>query len=192
MLPDKELNELVKKAKKYDEVAFGELYKHYFRKVYSFIYYKVSNVTAAEDLTGKVFLKALDKISTLNSDGKSFLPWILRIASNSTTDYFRAKGKSDKIFINNGDSMETQLLNVPSKDNPEEMVLNGIEFGKVKEAISQLTKDQQQVILLKFMSGLTNAQVGEILNKKEGAVKALTFRALNSLNRILGDDEQKI
>ena len=84
--------------------------------------------------------------------------------------------------------METQLLNVPSKDNPEEMVLNGIEFGKVKDAISQLTKDQQQVILLKFMSGLTNAQVGEILNKKEGAVKALTFRALNSLNRILGDD----
>jgi len=189
VLSDKELCKLVKKAKKYDENAFGELYKHYFRKVYNFVYYKVGNVTVTEDLTAKVFLKALDKIGTLNGDGKSFLPWILRIARNSTTDYFRVKGKSDKIFINNGDSTEAQLLNVPSKDDPEEMVLNGIEFDRVKGAISQLTKDQQQVILLKFMSGLTNAQVGEMLNKKEGAVKALTFRALNSLNRILGEDE---
>lgn len=187
MISEEELIDLVKRAKSRDKAAFSELYRLYLKKVYGFIYYKVGNAQAAEDLTSKVFLKAFEKIPGLSGDGRAFLAWMMRIAANSVTDYYRFKGKHDGLFMGGGDEVMDAALNSPSQVNVEETVLSSFQYERVKRAVLELPEDQQRVILLKYMSGLTNAQVAEVLSKTEGAVKALAFRAAGSLGKKLGN-----
>lgn len=184
---EEELTELVKRAKDRDEAAFSQLYRIYLKKVYGFIYYRVNNTQVAEDLTSKVFLKAFEKITTLSGDGQVFGAWMMRIAANSVTDYYRFKGKHDGLFHGGGDEVMEMALNSPSEENIEEFVLSGFEYQRVRKAVLELPEEQQRVILLKYMSGMTNGEVAEVLEKTEGAVKALAFRAVGALGKKLGN-----
>ncbi|MDI6799559.1 MAG: RNA polymerase sigma factor [Actinomycetota bacterium] len=186
MISEEELLGLVKRAKERDEAAFSELYRLYLKKVYGFIHYRVSSAQVAEDLTSKVFLKAFEKLPTLSGDGLVFVAWMMRIAANSVTDYYRSKGKHDGLFVGGDEAMDA-ALNSPSAGDVEEAVLSSFQYERVKRAVLELSEDQMRVILLKYMSGMTNAEVAEVLSKTEGAVKALAFRAVESLGKKLGN-----
>jgi len=170
---------LIRKAQEFEPAAFGEIYERYHSGVYKYIFYRVGDQSLAEDLTMEVFVKAIEAIDTYNYRGVPFSAWLYRIGSNLVVDHFRRQPARPAL------SLEEKLV---SGDNASADKLE-LEFGhqELRQALAELTDDQQQVIILKFVDGLSNYEVAQVLGKTEGAVKSLQHRALASLGRVLGE-----
>ena len=169
---------LVERAKRYEHQALTRLCELYYRDVYSYIYYRVSNVQDAEDITDDVFLKMVEAIRSCRARGeRSFLAWLFRIASNSVIDHHRRQAVRNHLPLDE--------KHLPMHAGPEIPVETKLTQERLQQAIPKLTDDQQQVIILKFIEGLSNAEAAQILGKSEGAIKALQHRGLISLRRIL-------
>jgi len=172
---------LIERAKRYDQKAISELYKRHVQSIYRYIYYRVGDVNVAEDLTADVFLRALEGLEGFTYRGIPFSAWLHRIAHARVTDYFRQQARRELL------PLDERL--VATEKGLQAMLEARLDHEELQSAIAQLTTDQQQVIILKFVEGLSNAEVARILGKSEGAVKSLQHRALNSLQRIMGREE---
>jgi RNA polymerase sigma-70 factor (ECF subfamily) len=172
---------LIERAKRYDQKAISELYKRHVQSIYRYIYYRVGDVNVAEDLTADVFLKALEGLERFTYRGIPFSAWLYRIAHARAMDHFRRQARREHL------PLDERL--VATGKGPQAMVEARLDHEELQSAIAQLTTDQQQVIILKFVEGLSNAEVAGILGKSEGAVKSLQHRALNSLQRITRREE---
>lgn len=168
---------LLERVQEYDKSALGEIYDRYAGRIYNYIYYRLGDAHLAEDLTGTVFLKMLEAIHTSKSWNVSFSGWLYRIAHNLVVDHYRRNQQEC------GAQLDERL--VASDEDPVKAVERRLESARLRQAIEELTEEQGQVIALKFVEGLTNAEVAQILGKTEGAIKSLQFRALASLRRIL-------
>jgi len=172
---------LIERAKRYDQKAISALYKRHAQSIYRYIYYRVGDVNVAEDLTADVFLRALEGLPGFTYRGIPFLAWLHRIAHARVMDYFRQQARRE--FL----PLDERL--VATEKGLQAMLEARLDHEELQSAIAQLTTDQQQVIILKFVEGLSNAEVARILGKSEGAVKSLQHRALNSLQRIMRGEE---
>lgn len=179
MISDDEIRNLVERAKKYDSKAFGKLYDLYFDQIYAYVFYKVGHVNEVEDLSEQVFLKALEGIRSFNWRGIPFSAWLFRIAHNLVIDRYRRNYKVTKVSIDEAAPIVSEI------GDPEKETIDNFHKEEIYIAISELTKDQQQVVILKFFSNLSNAEIAQTLDKPAGAVKSLQHRALKSLGRIL-------
>lgn len=170
-LPDSQLVILAKE----NQEAFGVLYERYIEKIYKYIFYRTGNHHDAEDLTSAVFHRAMGHIETYTERGVPFQAWLYRIAHNLVANWHRDHGRRKIIpldeFANAG--LQFDAPDVAAEDKEErEQLLN---------AIARLPEERQQLIVLKFISGLSNAEVGQILDRTEGAVKSLYHRTLLAL-----------
>ena len=172
---------LIEQAKRLDPAAFSTLYKRHVQAIYRYVYYRVGDVEVAEDLVSEVFLKALEGIESFTYIGVPFSSWLYRIARDRVNEYFRRQAKRAHLPLD-----ETL---VSAKVEPHTEVEARLQQEKLRLAIARLTEDQQQVVILKFIEGLSNATVAQILGKTEGAGKSLQHRALASLQRILTETE---
>ncbi|HVP21424.1 MAG TPA: sigma-70 family RNA polymerase sigma factor [Anaerolineaceae bacterium] len=170
---------LLKRAIDGDSNAFGELYMLHLDPIYRYIYFRINDTNDAEDLTEQTFLKAWQALPDYRDIGNPFSCWLYRIAHNLVIDYWRSK-KIDLIdrSVHPGEwpEIESNLL---------KRVIEAEEAGALARAISRLTADQQQVILLRFVEGYNHAEIARILEKSEGACRMLQNRALIALNQIL-------
>ncbi|MBI5879636.1 MAG: sigma-70 family RNA polymerase sigma factor [Chloroflexi bacterium] len=173
---------LVRRAVRRDADAFAELYDLYIDRIFKYVYYKVGLVPVAEDLTSQVFLKAWERIGDYQPTERPFAAWLYRIAHNLIVDHYRTRRAEAPL-----DELPLADERMPSFDDWAELHLTR---ERLQRAIARLTDDQQQVIILKFLEGYGTEQVGEILGKDKGAVRALQFRALNALQRLLRQPEQ--
>lgn len=167
---------LVERAQQCDSEAFGKLYECYADRIYGYILLKIGNATEAEDLTEQVFLRALENINSFSWRGIPFVAWLFRIARNQAIDHLRAKRATC--------SLDSALTLSCPEPGPEMTLELNVSRKELAWAISQLTEAQQQVIALKFAGGLKNAEVAQVMNKSEGAVKALQHSAIAALRRI--------
>lgn len=174
-----EEHDLIRKAQSYDPDAFGAIYERFYNGVYRYIFYRVGEQSLAEDLTMEVFVKAMEAIDTYSFRGVPFSAWLYRIASNLVVDHFRRQPSQMAV------SLEEKL--VASLEHPTGVLESEFAHHQLRRALSELTDDQQQVVILKFVDGLSNLEVAQILGKTEGAVKSLQHRALASLGRVLGE-----
>jgi RNA polymerase sigma-70 factor (ECF subfamily) len=169
---------LVERAKRYEPEALARLCELYFKDIYSYVYYRVSNVKDAEDLTDDVFLKMVEGIRSCRASAeRSFLAWLFRIAHNSVTDYYRRQAVRDHLPL--------EEKHLPAYDGPQVPVEAKLTQERLQQALLKLSDEQQQVIILRFVEGLSNAETARILGKSEGAIKALQHRSLVFLRRIL-------
>ena len=169
---------LIERAKQYEHQALTWLCELYFQDVYSYVYYWVSNVQDAEDLTDDVFLKMVEAIRSCRArEEKSFLAWLFRIANNSVVDHHRRQAVRDHLPLDEE--------HMPAQSGPEAPVETKLTQERLQQAIPKLTDDQQQVIILRFIEGLSHAETARLLGKSEGAIKALQRRGLISLRSIL-------
>ena len=175
--------ELAQRASRHDQEAFAALYNAYVEKIYKYLYYKVGSIQDAEDLCEQVFLKAWEAIGRYTWCGYPFSSWLYRLAHNLVVDHYRTRRETvplhDLIFTGNE----------PSDPGPAEALSRTLDGAELAEAIGQLTSDQRQVIALKFIEGYENAEIAGMLSKKEGAIRALQYRALRSLQAILEAQE---
>jgi RNA polymerase sigma-70 factor (ECF subfamily) len=172
-----EERELIKRAKECDSSAFARLYECYYQDIYNYIYFRVPDVSQAEDLTSEVFIKALESIDSFTFRGFPFSSWLFRIARNLMVDYFR--GHPEPVDL----PLEEETL--PAERGPSDIFERKLTQQRLARALSNLTEDQQQVVILRFVDGLSNMEVAQVLGKSEGAIKSLQYRALGSLNRFL-------
>jgi RNA polymerase sigma-70 factor (ECF subfamily) len=176
-----ELNTLIRQAKRYEEKAFSKIYKHFYQQVYRYIYYRTNDRNIAEDLTAETFLKVLQNIQSFRKEAKSFLPWLIKIAYSQVVEFYRNGGQNEMLSLEEENSWQFGY----SAADAEDLILSRLDGEDIWCAVGRLTEEQQQVIYLKFGLGLSNSEVAEILGKKEGAIKSLQVRALNSLKRYL-------
>ncbi len=171
---------LVEQAKT-DPQAFGVLYERYLDKIYNYIYYRTGNTQDAEDLTAKVFHKALDHIGNYKDRGHPFSAWLYRIAHNLVANWHRDQSKRKTLPIDD--------LNLVGerRNSPYHSTVEGERAALLLQAIGKLPPVRQQLLILKFVEGESNAEIGRILNRSEGAIKSLYHRTLVSLKELLID-----
>lgn len=177
--------ELVKLSKE-DKGAFGELYERYMPKMYSYIFYRTSNQHDAEDLTARVFFRAMSHIGNYVDKGLPFQAWLYRIAHNLVANWHRDQGRRKIIALDDyvGHSLKSE--------SPDRLAEELEEREQLMEAIQGLPEDRQQLLLLKFIDQLSNAEIGQIMSRTEGAIKSLYHRTLLSLRDELQRREQAV
>ena len=161
-----------------DSGAFGELYDLFVERVYRYLYFRTGSHPEAEDLTEQVFLKAWEAIGRYRWQGRPFLAWLYRLAHNAHIDHVRSQKPT--ISLNS----DERPLELPSSAAAVELS-RALDADLLAHALGELTPDQQQVIVMKFLEGLDNEQIAQSMAKREGAIRALQMRALMSLRRVL-------
>jgi RNA polymerase sigma-70 factor (ECF subfamily) len=176
--------EIVRRAQAGDADAFGELYDRYVDVVYRYVHYRVSSTALAEDLTSETFLRALRRISSYSWQGRDFGAWLVTIARNLIADHY--KSGRYRLEVATSDLVEAGADR--SEEGPEGEVLAGLTNAALIEAVKELNSEQQECIALRFLQGLSVAETAQIMGKNEGAIKALQYRAVKSLSRLLPQD----
>ena len=155
--------------------AFTYLYEQNVARIYNYIFYRVGSEVDAEDITARVFHKAFDHIDRYEEKGIPFSAWLYRIAHNLTANWYRDTRRKKEV------SLEDQLDLPHQGDLPERAVEQNQEKDLLLKAIRRLPQDRQQLILLKFLEDLSNAEIAIIMGRTEGAIKSLYHRSLLSL-----------
>lgn len=170
---------LLQRAKAYDPDALAAIYDAYEPRIYSYIFHRVGDPNAAQDLTAQVFLRMLEAIHNEQAWRSSFSGWLYRIAHNLVVDHYRHRGRTSQV------SFEDSPTLVAYTEEPERATERRLAAEQLRRAISQLTEEQAQVITLRFLEGLSITDVAAIIGKTEGAVKALQYRGVMALRRLL-------
>jgi RNA polymerase sigma-70 factor, ECF subfamily len=181
------------RAKRGEKEALSALYYQFLSLVYGIITARVPDRATAEDLTSEVFLKMVEGISQIHSaDEAGFSAWMVRIARNTIAGYYRKRQTQpeviplETIYWEEDEQGESHALPASHPDYDPVRLLEGRErWREVKEAMSRLTDAQQQVVLYRLICGYNVATVARMLGKNPNAIKALQFRALQSLERLL-------
>jgi RNA polymerase sigma-70 factor (ECF subfamily) len=167
---------LVDKAAGGDFRAFGQLYSIYLNRIYRYVLYHVKDRMTAEDITDEVFIKAWKAIKSCKNKGHTFSAWIYRIAHNQLINTLRNLNKFSSVDIEKVAEVDT--IDLSNEITPDQQEL--------LDAIAELPPNQTQVITLKFIEGLDNREIGEIIGKSEGAIRVLQLRGLTALRQKLG------
>jgi len=165
-----------------DPNAFDGLYLLYADRVYRFLLARVGDADAAEEITSEVFLRLIEKIDKYRISPKDnvsiFSAWLYRLAYNKMIDIIRKQKRTKHVAIENA-------FGLASKGNLNEEVETKLEVEHVVQKLQFLNEQQRQVIVLRFLEGYSVAETAGIMQKSEGAIKALQHRSLNSLRRHL-------
>ena len=176
-----QVRKLVERGQAGDRDALEELYLIHFDRIYSYLHVSVGNRHDAEDLTTQTFLKMLEAIGRFRWQSAPFSAWLFRIAHNLAMDHFRASKRWQP-------EEEVPEPEGVAESSAEDAALHSIGRKSMLELIENLSLEQQQVLMLKFLFNFSNAEAGTVLDKSEGAVKSLQHRALASLQKQLPQD----
>jgi RNA polymerase sigma-70 factor, ECF subfamily len=171
-----DLKELIQQAKNGESGAFTRLYGLYLTPIFRFIYFRVKSKEDAEDICQHVFIKAWNALPSYEQEGIAFSAWLYRIARNTTIDHWRKKrpipiDPSSALFTRKEDPADTPAQAAQKKE----------EAYIVREALHILNEDQQTILALKFIEGLSNTEISEITGKSEGAIRQIQSRGLKVL-----------
>ncbi len=163
-----------------DPQALSLVHDQYYREIFRYVTYRVSETTVAEDITSEVFIRLVEAVGTKQKTIRNVRGWLIGTASNLVSDYFR------RTYRQPSESLDNIQM--------EELVSNGDTFDtlgdrlQIQAALQSLTEDQQKVIALRFGGQYSLQETAAILRKRPGAIKALQYRALDALRRqLLGE-----
>lgn len=203
-LSHKELDreaELIRRAKTRCREAWTEIYEQSHPKLFRYVQARVSDRETAEDLTATVFVEALKSIDSYSNRGRPLLAWLYRIARNVVNYHYRS------LFRKEGGSAAVAApahalwhLLRPGRlgDHPQDEAASANDAGELgdpaslveswdlRKAVSRLSDDQRDVIILRYFVGLTTPEVASVVGKRERAVYSLQTRAIKALQRHLG------
>jgi RNA polymerase sigma-70 factor (ECF subfamily) len=164
---------LIEQAR-HDRQAFGELYELHVDRIYNYIYYRTGNQHDAEDLTARVFFRAIQHISHYQDRGAPFAAWLFSITRNMLANWYRDTGKWKMVPLDN-------MLHQQLEDGPEYSIEKGQDRDALLAAIRRLPPERQDLLILKYVEQMTNSEIGQMMGRSEGAIKSLYHRTLHSL-----------
>jgi RNA polymerase sigma-70 factor (ECF subfamily) len=182
-VPEIEFKEedVLAQASQGDKDSFGMLYERYVDRIFSYVYYRTGNQHDAEDLTARVFQRAMNHIRNYTDRGVPFSAWLYRIAHNLVANWHRDRSRRQEIPLN-----DLPVLTAKG-DHPERNLVRSQEQDALLRLIRHLPPDRQSLLILKFVENMSNAEIGQIMGRSEGAVKSLYHRTLLALRDQLGD-----
>ena len=169
--------ELVALLKANDDEAYREVVARYGDPLYGYIYGITGDHHLSEDVLSETYLRMVEKIDTYTFYGAPFKSWLYRIAHNLAINAI----KRAQHMVGPA-ALETAA---PPADDPATTIAARLEAEELRAALSELTEEQQQVVLLRFVAGQSSGEVAKTLEKTENAIKQMQFRALRSLGRLL-------
>jgi RNA polymerase sigma-70 factor (ECF subfamily) len=180
-----EVLQIVARAQAGDAEAFGQLYDRYVDVVYRYVAFRVGSSALAEDVTSETFLRALRRIGSFQWQGRDFGAWLVTIARNLLADHY--KSSRYRLELSTADFIEAGADQPQA--GPEGAVLEALSNQALIEAVKRLGSEQQECIALRFLQGLSVAETAQIMGKNEGAIKALQYRAVRALARLLPEEQ---
>ncbi|MCL4271680.1 MAG: sigma-70 family RNA polymerase sigma factor [Anaerolineales bacterium] len=163
--------------------AFAIIYDHYFPKVYNYVRYRVRDVDVADEITALVFERVLTGIGSYRPQKAPFGAWLFSIARNAVHDHHRSTSRHPWLPLD-------LIAAHPAADPlPEEAVEQKDASARLLQAVRQLAPREQDLIALKFASGLENKEIAKVVGLSESHVGVILFRALRRLRNLLGDKE---
>lgn len=183
-MPDPEINEeeILLSASRGDREAFGALYGLYVERIYNYVYYRTGNLHEAEDLTARVFQRAMNHIQNYTDRGVPFSAWLYRIAHNLVANWHRDRSRRQEIPLSDAPVLPS------TEERPEARLQRSQDQDSLMKLIRGLSPERQTLLILKFVEDLSNAEIGQIMGRSEGAVKSLYHRTLLSLRDQLGEE----
>ena len=163
--------------------AFSELYRTHLRDVYSYAYYRVGNHHDAEDLTEQAFLQAYRHFERAQreSNGRPLRPWLIRIAHNLASNYYRDRARRPESNI--------EAVEPPAHPHETERVVEGREeLREVLDKLDDLSEDRREALIMRFALGMDNREIARALGRTDGATKVLIHRAIKQLQEEMGDE----
>ncbi|GLH94924.1 RNA polymerase sigma factor [Phytohabitans aurantiacus] len=177
---------LIVAAQAGDRDAFGTIYSRYQDVVFRFVYFRTGgNRQVAEDLTQDTFLRALRRIGSFTWQGRDPGAWFVTIARNLVADRF--KSARYRLEVTTGDMFDVDREARGPEGSPETAVVDHITNLTLLDAVARLNPEQQECIVRRFLDGYSVSETAAAMGKKEGAIKALQYRALRALARLLPD-----
>lgn len=171
-----------------DRAAFGVLYRRYLDPVYAYSFYLLGDHHDAEDVTERTFLAALASLHRFHDRGSSFRAWLFRIAHNELANAARGRSRRRRRTVPMGDLHAPVLPAAPESSDPAQAVDRMDDARRVRRALGRLPEDRRHVLVLRFVDGLSAAEVGQVLGRSAGAVRVLQHRALRDLATLLEPD----
>ena len=160
---------------------FAERYRQYFPRVFAYVYGRIRDVQAAEDVASEAFERAFVKADTLRHE-QAFSTWLFTIARNLLISYCRKRSRF-------GGPVNSDLVDsLPADAAPEDDLLQREEVAKIMEHVREFPRREQDIIALKFDAELTNVQIAEIMNLSESNVRVILCRTLQKLRKILQEE----
>lgn len=173
------VQDLVQRARDHDETAFNALYERYSPRIERFLAHHLNGSTQeAEDLTADVFAKVVEKLDSYEFRGLPFSAWLFRVARNRLIDHARGRQRQ---------GTQVQLDEAPEMATGESVGLleRGWAVEQIREALQLLTEEQRQVVVARFIRGLSLLETAAELNRTEEAIKKLQSRGLGALKRAM-------
>jgi RNA polymerase sigma-70 factor (ECF subfamily) len=163
--------------------AFSDFYKAHLRDVYSYAYYRVGNHHDAEDLTEQAFLQAYRHFDRARreSDGRPLRPWLIRIAHNLASNYYRDRSRRPQTPLEETDPIATRHDTVAIAEGREEL-------RQVMANLEHLSEDRREALIMRFALGMDNREIARAMGKSDGATKVLIHRAIKQLQEEMSDE----
>ncbi len=177
-MPDRQFDDeqIIKRVKSGDVEAFGVLYEQYAEVIFRYVYSHLDGRLDAEDLTEEIFLRAWRALPKYDERGLPFTAFLFRIARNSLIDHYRQHKVVQSI-----EDVELQSREA----GPEEAVEVRIENGNLREKLAKLREDYRNVLIFRFLSGLSPEETAQVMQRSVGAVRVLQHRALSALKDLM-------
>lgn len=179
MSDERDIAPLVARAQRADAEAVGALYDHYLDRVFRFVRFRLGSRLDAEDVTQRVFLHMIEALPRYRVRGTPFGAWLFRIARNAVIDHQRTHRAHD--------ALEAVADAASGEPSPEDRAIISTEMQRVAGVLEELTEDQREVISLRYWAGLSHAEIAALLGRREGAIRAIQFRALQALRQRLDE-----
>jgi RNA polymerase sigma-70 factor (ECF subfamily) len=173
---------LIARAKD-DPEAFSLLYERYVKNIYSYIYYRTGNHHDAEDLVSRTFYRALKHFERYEDRGAPFSAYLYRIAHNMVANWHRDRSRRQVVPLNE------LVVSSLKREQPAAVAEQKAEQDVLLGAVRKLADDRQQLLIHKFVDQMSNAEIGEVMGRTEGAIKSLYHRTLVALRQDLLDKE---
>lgn len=168
------------RAAQTDRAAFAVLYRRYLDRVYGYCFYQLGDHHDAEDATERTFTAALRALPGFRDEGASFRAWLFRIAHRTISNARRSRSRRRTERL-----PATFDRPAPNAD-PAGIVGRAEDLRAVLRAVDELPDDRRQVVLLRFVDGLSSREIGQVMDRSEGAARVLLHRALRDLESRLG------
>jgi RNA polymerase sigma-70 factor (ECF subfamily) len=171
------------KAGKLDPDAFARVYDLYVKKIYRYVYFKVSSVQEAQDITSNVFLKAWEYLLSEEREVENLGALFYKIARNLVIDFYRKKEHSD--LTEDMDSIKYDIVSEKKFNDVYQNLDVKFKTQEVFGALEKLNDLYKEIIILKYVDQLSTKEIASIINKSKGATRVLVHRALAVLKRLL-------
>lgn len=179
MADSQTIKRTIEQAKQGDREAVSFLYQTYVEQIYRYIAYRVNSEQDAEDLTAEVFVKMVEGLHNYQDKGAPFEAWLYRIAHARVIDLRRRDNRRPQA------ELEEELV---SEASPiEDDLQRADEHDEIRQAMSNLSDDDQTVLILRFVERKSHQEVAQLLGKSVSAVKSAQHRALTRLAELLGE-----